>query len=206
MRFGAVGGFAVDLQVKTHHAFVRAYHLEVGRLGNDRCIDLQVLGQVLAAGEEGLLVYGAGIEDGPRRLDTRFFEALDRVNHRRAPCLGIAGAAAVEQAVADMRLEGRDGHHFGRGGIHVALEEHGVLGVFACEGGDDITASGQDFAALAGDVQGREERGQVLDHAGLSLLTAGQRRVDAVDGDEILQGREDLVIAAGPFHLLIPHS
>ena len=204
MWFGAVRGPAIDSNIKSHRALVCAHDFEFGRLGDDRAFDRDVFGEVVGAGEEGFLVDGAGVEDGARWGNAGFFEALYCVDHRRAAGLGVAGAAAVEQAVFDLRLEGRNGHHLGRGGVHMAFEEQGAVGVRAGECRDDIVAAGQDFAEFEGDVERGEEVGEIGDHAGLALAAAGQGGVDAVDGDEVLQGGEDGVVAAGPTHIAAP--
>ena len=82
----------------------------------------------------------------------------------------------------------------------MALEEHGAVGVLPLEPGHEVVPARQGLGQLDGQPQAAEEGGEILHHARLPVPPPGQRGVHALDGHHVLQGGQDLVVAAVPFH------
>ena len=193
-----MSGHTLDGDGEPQHPLVRPDHLQVGRLGDHGRISVQVGSQVVGAPHQVLLVDRAGVYHGVGRLPTRVHEPLHRVHHRHAAGLGVARAAPVHQAVPDVGLVRRDAHHLHRSGVHVALEDGDLVGILPLQRRDEVAAARQHLRRLAGQAQVAEEAVEVIHHPDLAPAAPGQAGVYALDGHQILQRGQHLVVTAFP--------
>jgi hypothetical protein len=110
--------------------------------------------------------------------------AIDhRLRHRRQAGLRVAGAAAMEPAVADGRRERRDRHPVDRHRVHVGLEDDLPRPVGAGQHGDHVVAAGQHGLRARFDPVTAEEVAQKPGHARLAGAAVGG--IHAVDAHEV---------------------
>lgn len=186
---GAVGGFASGFDAPAEDAFAGDDAFELGGLGDDGGVGLQIFAEFDDAAEGVFLVHDGGEPDLAEGRFAAGVDVGDGVHHGGEAGLVIDGAAAVELAIADDRIEGVDGHAFDGDGVHVGLEDEAAGGVEAGDAGDDVVAAGKDLLLPDLDAALLEEAADVGGHlffAGAAIIGT----VDAVDADEVGQGLE----------------